>query len=384
MDSTPIQTDFRKNNGMIILQQGNIISNGENNYIVKSQTFAEKEYTVELLENVWVCSCPDFEYRKIESCKHIYAVNLFIDAHKKEQPQKTQVFAEDAIKCDSCGSIRIIKYGFDCGKQTYFCKECQHKFREPSILKKVKFTPELITLSLDLYFSGLSLRKVARNVSDHFNVDLHHSTIYKWIQRYIPKISEYVNSLIPQLSNQWHADELFVKMKGGETRKGHTGIAYLWNVMDRESRFLIASKLSEKRDINGAVQTFNEAIKNSHNNKPEVVYTDALRAYREGVKQTLGNKVEHVSKCGINKPHANNNRIERMNGTLRERVKVQRGWKSSKFAIVEGQRIYYNFVKPHKALKGKTPAEIAGIKVNDNNLLGLLKASIARKQKTHN
>jgi transposase-like protein len=173
-------------------------------------------------------------------------------------------------------------------------------------------------------------------------------------------------------------------MKGGETRKGHTGIAYLWNVMDRESRFLIASKLSEKRYINGIVQTFNEAIKNSHNNKPEVVYTDALRAYRERVKQTLGDKVEHVSKCGINKPHANNNRIERMNGTLRERVKVQRGWKSSKSAIVEGQRIYYNFVKPHKALKGKTPAEIAGIKVNDNNLLGLLKASIARKQKTHN
>ena len=58
--------------------------------------------------------------------------------------------------------------------------------------------------------------------------------------------------------------------------------------MDRESRFLIASKLSEKRDINGAIQAFNEAIKNSHNSKPDVVYTDALRAYREGVKKTLG------------------------------------------------------------------------------------------------
>jgi putative transposase len=187
---TTNNTDFRKNNGLIILQQGNIISNGENSYTVASQTFAGKQYTVELLENVWVCSCPYFEYRKIESCKHIYAVNLFIDAHKKEQQQKPQVFADDAIKCDSCGSIRIIKYGFDCGKQTYFCKDCPHKFREPSILRKVKFTPELITLSLDLYFSGLSLRKVARNVSDHFNVDLHHSTIYEWIQRYIPKISE--------------------------------------------------------------------------------------------------------------------------------------------------------------------------------------------------
>jgi len=69
------------------------------------------------------------------------------------------------------------------------------------------------------------LRKVAGNVSDHFNIDLHHSTIYDWIQRYIPKISEYVNSLILQLSNQWHVDELFVKMKGDRTRKGQSGIA---------------------------------------------------------------------------------------------------------------------------------------------------------------
>ena len=91
-------------------------------------------------------------------------------------------------------------------------------------------------------------------------------------------------------------DELFVKMKGGETRKGQSGIAYLWNVMDMESRFLIASKLSEKRDINRAIQAFNESFKNSHNNNPNVDYTDALRAYREGVKQTLGDRVEHIFK----------------------------------------------------------------------------------------
>ncbi len=66
-------------------------------------------------------------------------------------------------------------------------------------------------------------------------------------------MSNYVNSLVPQLSKEWRADELFVKMKGGEKRKDQSGIAYLWNIMDRESRFLIASKLSEKRDINGAI-----------------------------------------------------------------------------------------------------------------------------------
>jgi len=56
--------------------------------------------------------------------------------------------------------------------------------------------------------------------------------------------------------------------------------------------------------------------------------------------------------------------MERLNGTLRERVKVQREWKTHKSAIAEGQRIYYNFVKPHEALDGKTPAEKAGINID--------------------
>ncbi len=42
---------------------------------------------------------------------------------------------------------------------------------------------------------------------------------------------------------------------------------------------------------------------------------------------------------------------------------MQRDWKSEKSAIAEGQRIYYNFVKSHQALHGKTPAETAGIDV---------------------
>jgi hypothetical protein len=65
--------------------------------------------------------------------------------------------------------------------------------------------------------------------------------------------------------------------------------------------------------------------------------------------------------AGVGKPHANNNRVERLNGTLRERVKVQRGWKSYQTPLVEGQRIAYNFVKPHMVLEGQTPSQAAGL-----------------------
>jgi len=67
--------------------------------------------------------------------------------------------------------------------------------------------------------------------------------------------------------------------------------------------------------------------------------------------------------------------VERLNGTLRERVKVQRGWKNHKSAIAEGQRIYYNYIKPYQALNGQTPAEKTGIQ-QKNKWKDLLKSSI--------
>ena len=361
-------SEMRMKRGIELLQSVVIQEQDDGSFSVPSQTHKSKIYEVRLLDKVWVCNCPDFEYREVEFCKHIHAVKTWIASKHIKHEEKPKIFADDAIQCKSCGSIRVTRYGKYGDKQVYKCKDCQHKFREPSLLKKVKFSPELVTLTLDLYFSGLSLRKVARNINDHFNIDLNFSTIYGWIQKYIPKISEYVNSLTPQLSSEWHADELFVKMKDGENTAKGRGIAYLWNIMDRESRFLIASKLSEHRDIDGAVSAFNEAIHNSHGQIPSKVYTDAWRAYREGVKVFDGKgKIEHIAKCGVNKPHANNNRVERLNGSLRERVKVQRGWKSKTSAIIEGQRIYYNFVKPHQALDGKTPAEKVGIKFDEKN-----------------
>jgi hypothetical protein len=93
--------------------------------------------------------------------------------------------------------------------------------------------------------------------------------------------------------------------------------------------------------------------------------------------ESVGAKVEHIADCGVRKGKGqNNNRIERMNGTLRERVKVTRGWKSYQTPIAEGQRIAYNFVKPHVALDGKTPAQAAGLKVN--GWKALLEKSLAR------
>jgi transposase-like protein len=344
-----------------------ITENADGSFQVPSQTSSTKIYEVRLIQTTWVCTCPDFEYREVEACKHIFAVQTMIAAktYLRDEP-KPKVFADDAIPCDRCGSIRTMKYGKYRGeRQVFYCKDCKHKFKQP-LLVKARFTPETITLCLDLYFSGLSLRKIARNLSDHFGVTIYYSTIYRWIEKYVPVISDYVNSLSPQLSQTWHADELFLRMKGSPHQGRYAGLAFMWNVMDRETRFLLASRVSEGRDIAGAVKAFQEAIKNAHGQTPETLHSDAHKSYAVGIRPAFdgsGKTPEHVANCGVKKRHANNNRIERLNGTVRERVKVQRGWKSYQTPLAEGQRIQYNFVRPHMALEGKTPAQAAGIEV---------------------
>ena len=71
-----------------------------------------------------------------------------------------------------------------------------------------------------------------------------------------------------------------------------------------------------------------------------------------------------------------NSRVERLNGTMRDREKVMRGMntKESSQKLIEAMRIHYNFVREHSSLS-KTPAEQAGIKLElgQNKIENLIK-----------
>ena len=372
-------SDNRMNRGLEIAKTKEICELGNGGFSVPSATVQEVAYLVRLIDGKYICNCLDFKFkelRAIEACKHIHAVKYWVaqQVEIKLEP-KPKIFGEDSIQCEKCGSIRVWKYGISEGKQIYKCKDCKTKFRF-SLLRKAKYSPETISLCLDLYFSGDSLTKTARILNNQYGLNLAKVTVYRWIKRFIPIISEYVNKQKPELSGTWHMDEVFVKMHKGIEYRKNKNMAFLWNVMDRKTRFLLCSKVSAYRDEQGCTNAINEAVKNAHGVKPEELFTDAHRAYNTPVFDLLP-ETYHREKAGINKPHSNNNRVERLNGTIRERTKVQRAWKKFDSPIPEGQRIHYNFVKPHMALEGQTPAQRAGISIQ-NNWLELLKHSINR------
>lgn len=73
----------------------------------------------------------------------------------------------------------------------------------------------------------------------------------------------------------------------------------------------------------------------------------------------------------------NNNAIERYNGKTKDRLNGMRSqFKSFDYAnsFLNLRRIMHNFVNPHQQLRGKTPAEKAGIKLDlgRNKLLSLI------------
>lgn len=379
---------------MEIAKSSVIVENADGSFSVPSQTVGEIAYRVVPLNGSYLCNCPDYiqRHEQVGFCKHIHAVKFWIAARVELRSEpKPKVFADDAVQCPKCGSIRVIHFGQSRGRQAFRCNDCQHRFRESALLKGSRYTPEMVSLTLDLYFSGTSLRKTARIVNSHFGTHMGATSIYHWIQKFVPRITEYAQTLTPELSETWHADEVFVKMKGGINYKAHYGgeaknIAFLWNVMDRKTRFLLASKVSTWRDVAGADRAYREALRNAGGNRPETFYTDALKSY-----QTLmaslpeSERPTHIAKAGLHKPHATNNRIERLNGTVRERVKVQRGWKNPASKIAEGQRIHYNFVKPHQALAGQTPAERASVGVEgENKWLSLLRVALTTPKGTAN
>ena len=59
--------------------------------------------------------------------------------------------------------------------------------------------------------------------------------------------------------------------------------------------------------------------------------------------------------------------MERINGEIRDREKTMRGLKTKRHQFSRAIKLFHNYIRPHMALNGKTPAEACGIKVEGKN-----------------
>lgn len=90
--------------------------------------------------------------------------------------------------------------------------------------------------------------------------------------------------------------------------------------------------------------------------------------------------IVHLSRSSIQS--GRNARIERFHASVREREKVMRSLKHQASAqeLLEAYRVWYNYVRPHMALGGLTPAQVAEIPVdlNRNKMISLIRKAVGK------
>jgi putative transposase len=366
-----------------LLAQGKVDKISDSAYRVWSQTKEGKHYVVTIEGLEWKCECPDFIFNHVV-CKHIHAVQQYRLNEKRVFPSKKEVEAvcepEQVLACRFCASENVVKRGFrntDRGKvQRFFCKDCKHFFIVDEGFEKMKATPETVTVALDLYFKGISMRAIVDHIKQFYGVEVSHVAVCKWIRKYIAMMKKYCDQLVPKVSGIWHSDEMVLNVRNLDN---HENQRWAWNVIDNQSRYWLATQITEKRETTDARKVLAEASSISQT-RPMAVVTDGLRAYQDAITKeffTLRSpRTEHVRIPNI-RDRSNNNMVERLHGTIRQRNKVMRGLYDVETAqiMMDGLRIYYNFMRPHMALDGKTPAQQAKITddITPKNWLSLIK-----------
>ena len=238
--------------------------------------------------------------------------------------------------------------------------DCKKRFSFNLGFERMKVSPQVITSSIQLYFTGESLRNVQKFIRLQ-GVNVSHKTVYVWIKKYTKLMESYVEKIVPQVGDTWRADEVYTKVKGD--------MKYLFALMDDETRFWIAQEVADskfKHDARGLLKKGKEVAQK----KPRVFITDGLPAYHDAFQKEYGGvrkgspiHIRHIAIHG----DRNNNKMERLNGEFRDREKVVRGLKKVESPLLSGYQIYHNYVRPHMGLDGKTPAEVCGIEIQGDN-----------------
>jgi len=332
-------------------------------YKVKSQS-GDFEYDVRMGEFGWLCACPDSTYRG-SKCKHTWAVEISFRLREAVRAVVPKILKPLGLFCKFCGAdgikkdaLRHNKYG---DIQRYACKVCGKRFSVNVGFERMKATPQTITSAMQLYFTGESLRSVKKFLKLQ-GVNVSHVAVYKWIGKYVGLMNEYANSLTPSVSDKWRTDEIYLKMRGNTK--------YLFAMMDDETRFWIAQQVADNKGISDVRPLFRQAAEIA-GKKPKVLISDGAYNFatanrKEWWTHHKGDRVRHVRDIRFG-GEVHNNKMERMNGEIRDREKVMRSLKNPQTPILKGLQVYHNLFRPHEGLKGKTPAQVAGIQIEGEN-----------------
>jgi transposase-like protein len=222
----------------------------------------------------------------------------------------------------------------------------------------MKNQAKIIATAIDLFYKGLSLRKISEHFETLYSTKISYTTIFYWLSKYVELVEKFAPNGPMTTGERLAADETMIKLRGRHL--------VLWGLLDRETKILVAEHISARRSTEDAVVLLEKGQSKTKPFQGQVseLITDGLNSYAEALKLSKNRTVPliHIQGPGLTGIKSNNE-MERLMGTVKERTKLTKHFNSETGAQLfsKGFRQYYNNCRGHMALGGNTPAQAAGL-----------------------
>ena len=188
------------------------------------------------------------------------------------------------MQCIRCGSELTRRDGQTrLGGQRWRCNACGRRFteRSSSAFTRHAFPDDLIALAVRWYLRyRLSYADVVEWFAERGLV-VDRSTIYRWVQRFLPLFQEAARPHRLPVGVKWRVDETYTRLHGTWT--------YIYRAIDQHGQ-VVDAYFSTRRNATAARAFFEGAITET-NTKPERVTT----GYPQGAGKVLPTSASHSS-----------------------------------------------------------------------------------------
>ncbi len=169
---------------------------------------------------------------------------------------------------------------------------------------------EQIGASLSMYYTGLSLTDIAQQLKTTYDNPVDRTTIYRWLIKYTEEALKLFEPIHPKVGSVWLADETVIQFND---------INYwVFDCIDRDTRFLLAGHLSQNRGTQQAKRLMQLASARAQK-APKKILTDKLKAYIDGIELVFGSETIHIQSSPFSEIDSTNI-IERFQATIKEGV----------------------------------------------------------------
>jgi transposase-like protein len=177
------------------------------------------------------------------------------------------------------------------------------------------FDREIIVLCVRWYLRyELSLRDLVEMMAER-GLDIAHTTIMRWVQRYVPEFEKRWNGYARKSGRSWRVDETYLKVRGRWV--------YLYRAVDRDGN-TVDFRLSPKRDVAAAKAFFRKALR-TQLRAPVSITLDGYAASHRAVRE-IPNEDQAWKRTKLRSSKYLNNLIEQDHRGIKSRTRPMLGF----------------------------------------------------------